>query len=143
MTRPFLALSYVAFAACCAFLLAGIWTFTFEPAQGELLYYSKGMNRITGEGRNTRGETPPTRVEYSYQVEGETLEGKTIGMGFRPWTLSPFTQMRWKEGLRVGSSLTVYFSPRAPEFSVLHRGIDVVACFTTLVAGLALRRFSN
>ncbi|MFU8833113.1 MAG: hypothetical protein ACNA7J_13310, partial [Wenzhouxiangella sp.] len=128
--RPFHALGWIFVVVSAVVGMAGGWTFTFSEVEGRFRVAELGKEQMGGSypGIPHVGSTPRSapnyQVEYAYEVHGERYIGRRIGMGFRHWTLSPFSRMDWEYQAAPGATVTVYHSSSDPSLSVLHRGVD-------------------
>ena len=87
---------------------------------------------------------PTVSLRYRYQVDGKRYESSRVGMGFRPWSLSPFSLMDWERDIETPpTNLKVWHSPAVPGISVLHRGPDMVVTIAFAVVGLTFLTLSN
>ena len=145
MKRPFKLLGNLSLVVFFALCLAGVWTYTFEATDGTLVSYRKGENIVGSSNKFTYNDWDayPTFVGYTYSIGGVAYKGNSIGMGLRPWTLSPLSEMQWEKDMVNGNKITVYYFERDPTIALLHRGPDILMCVVSLFIGLSFRWFSN
>jgi hypothetical protein len=150
LKRPFRAIGILFIAAAFAIFTLGIWTFSFESVSGRLLELHHERSMVSGDypgipfvGSRHKG-VPSISVSYRYQVDETRYESSRVGMGFRPWSLSPFSLMDWERDIETDpANLNVWHSPAIPGISVLHRGPDWVVTIAFAIVGLAFLTFSN
>jgi len=146
--RPFRWAGRLTLAAAAVLLAAGLWTFTFVPAEGRLEHMASRSSLASGAYRGipfTPGN--PTHLEsldvaYRYRVDGAEFLGRRIGMGFLPGTLWPFGPMKWETRAAADWPVTVWHWPARPQIAVLHRGPDIVVIAMFVIIGWGLIRFS-
>ncbi|NKI35596.1 DUF3592 domain-containing protein [Wenzhouxiangella sp. XN79A] len=148
--RPFRAFGALFIAVALVILALGLWTYSFESVSGRLLDHHHGRSVIAGDYPGiplvARGQrsVPTLFVNYRYTVDGRRYESSRVGMGFRSWSLSPFSLMDWERDLEsLPANVEVWHSPAIPEISVLHRGPDVVLTISFAFMGLTFLSLSN
>ena len=123
--------------AAMSFLLAGLWTYTFNATVGTVLTNERKRIRPVGDYSHSRGirfwkkTVEGIDICYEYNADGRVHESCHIGVGISHLTLSPLAREPWEDG-QPGNEVLVYFSDSRPSFAVLHRGPDWIA-----VIGLA------